>query len=58
MKEAVDFESSIFSKKGIVQGYFPFGGFQTPQQETVYHTVTAKLVGLLQAKCVEFLGHS
>jgi len=27
MKEAVDFESSIFSKKGIVQGSFPFGGF-------------------------------
>ena len=54
-----DFEDSQFSyaqtKKKTKQ---TFNGFSTIQQESVYNTVTNKVISMLSEKCIEFLSAS
>jgi len=54
-KDPAELENSIFSKQNTTDAQVSFNGFASNKQESVYNTVTSKLVSLLQGKCMDLM---
>jgi len=54
-KDPAELENSIFSKQNTTVVQVSFNGFTSNKEESVYNTVTSKLVSLLQGKCVDLI---
>ena len=58
VKDPAELENSIFSKQNTTVAQVSFNGFASNKEESVYNTVTSKLVSLLQGKCMDLMPKS